>query len=284
METKPAEITGVSFLWLEITGRCQLECVHCYADSSPSGTHGTMSTSDWMGVINQAADMGVRTVQFIGGEPTLHPDLPDLVLHALGRELLVEVFTNLVHITDELWEVFSRPGVSLATSYYSDDPEQHAVITGRPSHARTKTNIAKTLARRIPLRTGVVDLGGEQRAVQAQAELTDLGVPVIGYDRLREVGRGVRDQGESATQLCGQCGNGTAAISPDGTVRPCIMSRWMDVGNIRNQALVNVLTTMPHARRSLVAQGMTTAPRSCGPDCAPRGGNCYPINCSPFRS
>jgi hypothetical protein len=30
------------------------------------------------------------------------------------------VFSNLVHVTDDLWEVFSQPGISLATSYYSD--------------------------------------------------------------------------------------------------------------------------------------------------------------------
>jgi MoaA/NifB/PqqE/SkfB family radical SAM enzyme len=25
----------LSFVWLEITGKCQLECAHCYADSGP---------------------------------------------------------------------------------------------------------------------------------------------------------------------------------------------------------------------------------------------------------
>lgn len=67
-----------SFLWLEITGRCQLECQHCYAESGPSGTHGAMSTVDWLRVLDQAAALGVQTVQFIGGEPTLRPDLPRL--------------------------------------------------------------------------------------------------------------------------------------------------------------------------------------------------------------
>ena len=30
-------VDSVSFVWLEITGRCQLECVHCYADFGPRG-------------------------------------------------------------------------------------------------------------------------------------------------------------------------------------------------------------------------------------------------------
>lgn len=36
----PAETAPLRFLWLEITGRCQLACAHCYADSGPTGTHG----------------------------------------------------------------------------------------------------------------------------------------------------------------------------------------------------------------------------------------------------
>lgn len=277
LEPSPAEV-GVSFLWLEITGKCQLECKHCYADSSSAGDHGTMTVDDWKRVIDQAAGAGVAAVQFIGGEPTMHPDLADLVLHALSRSLRVEVFTNLVHVSDELWEVFSRPGVSLATSYYSDDPGQHQEITGRPTHARTKANIAKALARGIQLRTGVIDMGGQQRADAARDELVHLGVPKVGYDRLREIGRGVRGVGESAAQLCGQCGDGVAAVMPDGSVRPCTMSRWMATGNVRKQGLADTLAAMPGAREALIVQGMPPQ-GNCTP-CNPQG-NCYPIHCHP---
>jgi MoaA/NifB/PqqE/SkfB family radical SAM enzyme len=276
--TEETTVDPVSFLWLEITGKCQLECAHCYADSSPRGDHGTMTTADWGRVIDQAAELDVRTVQFIGGEPTLHPGFPDLVLYALSRDLAVEVFTNLVHITDELWEVFSRPGVQLATSYYSDDPAEHQAITGRPTHPRTKANIAKAVARGIPIRTGVVDMGGGQRAAGARDELVNLGVPAVGYDRLRQIGRGVRDVEQTATQLCGHCGSGAAAIALDGTVRPCIMSRWMGVGNVQSQGLASALSAMPQAREALIGQGMP-AQGNCTP-CGPQG-NCYPIHCHP---
>jgi hypothetical protein len=36
------------FLWAELTGLCQLECRHCYASSSPAGTHGAMTRADWV--------------------------------------------------------------------------------------------------------------------------------------------------------------------------------------------------------------------------------------------
>lgn len=137
-----------SFLWLEITGRCQLECVHCYADSSPSGTHGAMTRSDWLRVLDQAVGVGVEMVQFIGGEPTLHSDLAMFVNYALDRGLAVEVFTNLVHVAETLWQAFSHPRVSLATSYYSDDSAQHAAVTQPPYSRADESEHHRSIAAR----------------------------------------------------------------------------------------------------------------------------------------
>ena len=246
-------------------------------------------------MLDQAAGLGVEMVQFIGGEPTLHPDLPRLVGHALEQGLAVEVFTNLVHVTPAMWEVFSRSGVSLATSYYSDDPGEHAGITGRPSYQRTKVNIATAVERGIRLRAGVIDLGGGQRAEQAQAELVDLGVPAVGYDRLRQVGRGVRDQSAGVEQLCGRCGDGVAAVSPDGAVWPCVFSRWLSVGNVLEAELAAILSGPEAARvQAELAEAFAarTAAAKCEPKCGPTPDNpCYPDcgpacqpNCSPRYS
>src|SRR5437016_4702708 len=79
----------LEMVWLELTGRCQLRCTHCYAESSPDGDHGVMTGEDWRQVIDQAADLGAGWLQFIGGEPTLHPEFAALVRHALSRDLQV---------------------------------------------------------------------------------------------------------------------------------------------------------------------------------------------------
>ena len=55
----------------------------------------SLRLEDWLDALRQAADLGCRKVQFIGGEPTLHPNLTKLIVSA--RELgftTVEVFTN----------------------------------------------------------------------------------------------------------------------------------------------------------------------------------------------
>jgi MoaA/NifB/PqqE/SkfB family radical SAM enzyme len=236
-----------------------------------------MGALQWRRVIVDAADLGVRMVQFIGGEPTLHTGLPYLVVHALSRGMKVEVFSNLVHVTHALWELFTRPGVSLATSYYSDDPRQHQEITGRPTYERTKANIAKARRLGIEVRAGVIDLGDGQRVAQARNELVSLGIPNPGYDRVRALGRAAADQkSTAAAALCGACGVGKAVVRADGSVAPCSMANWVTVGNVQNAPLAAILAGMPEIRAGLTADGMPANTNDCTP--TKTGQDCYPHN------
>jgi hypothetical protein len=244
-----------------------------------------MQARDWRRVIDEAAAMGVEMVQFIGGEPTLNPDLPGLVGRALGCGLEVEVFTNLVHVTPTLWKTFTLHGVRVATSWYSDDPGEHTAVTGRRTHSRTLTNIAEAVRRSVPLRVGIIGVGDDQRTTPARRMLEDLGVTDIGFDKLRQVGRGVRDREVSAAELCGHCGDGVIAIGPDSNVWPCVFSRWLSCGNVREKTLSDILSssTTVAALRDLQA-AMPQAPcvpKMCDPQCGP---NCSPAcvpTCNP---
>ncbi|MFD7861384.1 radical SAM protein [Streptomyces sp. NPDC059783] len=90
LDTRPN--AQVDFLSLEITSRCQFTCPsQCYAEAGPTKGHGSMATSDWHRLIDEAAALGTSTVQFIGGEPLLHPGFPELVEHALRAGLNVRI-------------------------------------------------------------------------------------------------------------------------------------------------------------------------------------------------
>lgn len=279
----------LSFLWLEITGECQLMCTHCYADSGPRGTRGTMSDDDWKRVIDEAKKLDVKMVQFIGGEPTLHPGFSDLVVYALGRGLLVEVFSNLVRVPDRLWDVLSLSGVRLATSFYSDDAGQHENITKRRgSYAKTSANILEALRRSIPLRVGVIDTQDGQRVTEAISGLKSNGVTEIATDRLRHVGRGVRDQPSDISQLCGACGRGKVAVARNGDVWPCVFSRWMPVGNVRSATLEKVLrgpemdAAITQINSIFPCMGKCDpAKNDCQPHCPP-GYHSDPKKCWPY--
>jgi MoaA/NifB/PqqE/SkfB family radical SAM enzyme len=268
-------VAGIRSVELEITGRCQLSCSHCCTSSGPKASTGSMSPQAWLDVITDVAALGIPAVQFIGGEPTLAPYLPLFVDHALGAGLNVEVYSNLANIRPRLWKCLERPGVSLATSYYSDQAEQHEQITHGPgSYRRTRANITEALRRGIPLRAGIVEVLDGQRVAQAQEELRRLGVTRIQVDRVRRVGRAADPAVSvpSTGELCGHCFRHRVSVDPDGQVSGCILSRFLVAGNVREQRLADIL-------RSDRLQQLTDsvpAPRAaCPPD---DSGDCDPAN------
>lgn len=281
-----AETPVVHFAWLEITGKCQLQCVHCYAESGPDEAHGDMSTEQWKNSIDQVRALGGKMVQFIGGEPLLHPALPELVDHARGTAMEVEIYSNLSYVSDSMWKTLSRPGVRVATSYYSPAPAEHEAITkNRGSHARTRSNIIEAIQRGIPLRAGIIGVHEDQQVSAAHEELVKLGVEDIRVDHLRQVGRGVRNLEPSTEQLCGNCGDGVVAILGNGAVQPCVFSRWGEftVGNIQEQPLIEILSSdkAQKVQAELDEAFGGSSPQACRPNCSP---NCKPSAgdpCSP---
>jgi hypothetical protein len=192
----------------------------------------------------------------------------------------VEVFSNLVHVSPDQWAAFSLPGVSLATRWYTPDPAAHMRITGSGgAHARTRANIAEAVGQGIRVRAAIVDIPGGH-ADAARAELAGLGVAEArAADRVRRVGRGV-DAGVAgepdAAELCGRCGRGRAAVSPDGDVSPCVLSRWMTAGSVRRQPLAEILQG---ARMREFTAAIPAPVTACNPTCKPSlgdGGDCAP--------
>ncbi|WP_214106783.1 radical SAM protein [Acrocarpospora catenulata] len=251
---------------LELTGRCQLACTHCYAESGPAASHGTMTGDDWCHLISEAAVLGAR-VQYIGGEPTLHPQFERILTHTTELGVPVEVFTNLYRIRESWWELLSRSGVSLATSYYSDKPGEHAQITGRADgYARTRTNIVRAVGLGIPVRASIVQVLPGQRVEQARGELEALGVTGIRLDELRGIGRGRLGGQADPSQLCGRCGDHRVAVSPTGHVTPCVMARWMVAGDVQAEPLSRIVAGSTW--REWLVQVPARA-RVCAPECAP---------------
>src|SRR6266545_3821398 len=232
----------VSFLELEITTECQLACLHCYSKSGPSGSTGTMTTRDWLEVIDEAVELGVETVQFIGGEPTMHQDFRALVTYALDRGLKVAVYTNLLDTTPELFDLFSQLRVTVSTSWYSADMAKHGEVTRDPtSFERTRANIVEALRRGIDVKVGIVEVVDGQGAEQARAELEALGITDIQIDRTRAIGRAARGRQPDVSELCGKCGRGRAAIDTHGRLVPCVLGRFLVAGTVTETPLGELL-------------------------------------------
>ena len=279
----------LSFLWLEITGKCNLNCVHCYADSSPAGEHGILTVAEWKTIIADAHALGTRTVQFIGGEPTIHPHFLELVRYAATIGLSVEVYTNLIGITAAMWSTFEQHAVSLATSFYAHDASVHDRVTMRAgSQERTLKNIQEALRRQIPLRVGIITGFDGQDVTKTMEMLRTLGVKNVRVDSVRGVGRGIaiNEPSRPVEALCGGCGTRNAAVDPHGWVYPCVFSRWLRAGNVRTESLKSIYagSAMLQMKGELNAEfakrKLLRGTKACNPDCNPNE-PCNPDTCSP---
>ncbi len=301
----------LNFLWLEITGKCNLACAHCYASSSPRGNHGKMQCKDWERVLVQASELHCRSVQFIGGEPTTHPDLVHLLSIASSLGMDIEVYTNLVHMTSALWNAFQAYHVRVATSFYSARSQVHEEITrGQNSFQKTVRNIEQVIASGLPLRVGLVEMRPDQAIEDAELFLRNLGVDRIRKDTVRSVGRGETyiqvEQPEQA--LCGACAYGKACIVPSGCVYPCVFARWLNMGSVLESSLHAIIASkkmtqtrqrlnvffieryqlgsncMPRTEPYLLTQDLSEVletnrrcdPFQCDPNCEPGQSGCNP--------
>src|SRR3546814_17121954 len=66
-------------LLAELTYRCPLQCPYCSNPLELTRAAQELGTDRWRRVLADAAAMGVLQVHFSGGEPTVRPDLVELV-------------------------------------------------------------------------------------------------------------------------------------------------------------------------------------------------------------
>lgn len=95
-----------------ITRTCNLRCIHCYADSHAQKYPGELTWEQCCAVIDDLADYRVNALLLSGGEPLLHPRLPQILERATQRGLKVTISTNGTRITPEYARLFKELGVA----------------------------------------------------------------------------------------------------------------------------------------------------------------------------
>lgn len=77
-----------------ITSQCNRRCTYCFLPSDFFASGLRMSMAAFSDVSTWCVRNGVGEVTFLGGEPSLHPSLPEMVSIANDRGLKVRVVTN----------------------------------------------------------------------------------------------------------------------------------------------------------------------------------------------
>jgi len=132
IEPFSSETTAPFRMDLALTFRCNNNCLHCYT-GGPHETH-EMSTEEWMRVIDKCVDLGIFTLTFTGGEPTLREDLPDLLRYAQKRGEVTGLVTNGRILKDpEYVKTLDEAGLDyVQITLESHIPEVHDSITRIP--------------------------------------------------------------------------------------------------------------------------------------------------------
>jgi radical SAM protein with 4Fe4S-binding SPASM domain len=95
---------------IEFSRACNFRCVYCYQENRTAGPD-ELSRQEIEDVIIQAKDLGARKIIILGGEPSIYPDLIEM-LRFIGRHgLEIEMFTNGSGVTDELAAVLAAEKV-----------------------------------------------------------------------------------------------------------------------------------------------------------------------------
>jgi 12,18-didecarboxysiroheme deacetylase len=95
-----------------VTRRCNLKCVHCYAHAKNTSFDNELSTDQGKQLIDDLAEFGSPVMLFSGGEPLVRKDLPQLAAYAVEKGMRAVISTNGTLITPETARNLKKVGLS----------------------------------------------------------------------------------------------------------------------------------------------------------------------------
>lgn len=144
----------ISFAWIEITQKCNLNCVHCYEKDKNSIF---MSFHDFCNLVNQLCHNGIKRIQITGGEPTIHPGLLKMMDYCHGKFEFVELYTNATLISERILDSCRKNNIQIAYSQVAQGKEAYEQITRtKGSYQQYLKGVDAISHAEIPYRIGAV--------------------------------------------------------------------------------------------------------------------------------
>ena len=95
-----------------ITRKCNLKCVHCYAQATDEALADELTTAEGKALIDDLAQFGAPVMLFSGGEPLVRKDLPELADYAVQKGMRAVISTNGTLITADMAKTLKAIGLS----------------------------------------------------------------------------------------------------------------------------------------------------------------------------
>ena len=113
-----------------MTQRCNLKCVHCYARSEDLSYENELNHEQSLAMIDDLAAFGVPVLLFSGGEPLTHPRLVEYAQYAVKKGMRAVISTNGTLITKEKAKILKEIGLSYVGISLDGLEETHDLFRG----------------------------------------------------------------------------------------------------------------------------------------------------------
>lgn len=95
-----------------VTRRCNLKCIHCYAHANAATAEGELTTEEGKHLLDDLASFGCPVVLFSGGEPLMRHDIFELAAYAVEKGMRAVISTNGTLITPSVARELKQIGLS----------------------------------------------------------------------------------------------------------------------------------------------------------------------------
>lgn len=137
------------FCWLEITSKCNQNCIHCFMADDLNKNFITFEKLKEC--IDGLYELGVKTIALSGGEPTLHPDFLDILEYINKYDIKIALLTNGSNINEEMINILKNKNVFVKIPLLGLE-NTHDFITGiKGSYKKTIASIKKLINANINL-------------------------------------------------------------------------------------------------------------------------------------
>ena len=140
---KPVDLPDT--ICFRVTRYCNARCGFCLAppDGANPAADSLTRRLEWL------LARGVKTIHFCGGEPTIHPALPQLIEYVDARGGKTKLTTNGIAVSHALLEVLRATRCNVKVSVHGDRA-YHNELVGCDAFDHTTQNLRRLVAAGVP--------------------------------------------------------------------------------------------------------------------------------------
>lgn len=122
------------YLFMEITRRCNLNCLHCGSDCKSQSSSPELTTDSWFKIIDYMAERYSPQLAFVitGGEPLLHSGLTAIGKHIVAAGRRWGMVTNGMALSPERFGEIISAGISAMTLSLDGTESAHNELRNHP--------------------------------------------------------------------------------------------------------------------------------------------------------